>query len=1748
MNPIFQGKINQSKIDYRITIAISFDAANTDVVYLTSHHDGVAPSGAVVIQGVIKSGSSESARADILKGEFTIGGGSVKIVDINGQISQLLADKRAANKGLRGQRIQEWAGAAGMAFADYHLVNSFRIDGNVVYNSGVYTFNSRDIQLQSNVDIFDPDKGNLSKTVTEAQSHIPILTTDTFATTYHDAGHSYRPLETYGLAKIGTKNGFEIIAHNGIFTHATDGPSLAVIERGVFGTRAIPHDTDPAAQANRQPIITEYIYREGAAPKILLETLQGKFYSGHAMPSHWGVGIDPANIDITSFENSPHWNTADDSGTVLRFEDIGRAKAKTWYQNEILRWITSLIRVNNNGSLTLQSVSVPTPGAGYSFVIDESNCISVGAINHNQSAVANIFSMQWGWSPDLKQFLKDGPTFVDGTSIAREGIGKKIEWKMKGVHSGSATDSDIATVFDGLRSSYAAPPITTSVVCNLTAAGIDAGQNVRLKISNLLDANTGQSLNRTFRVDQKTVDFKNGKVSLRLFGAPLRGGAISRATGTAALNDLAYESKTLLSTQIPITNNATTGGTIAGASVMSAAEYTHLGDLSIDAATNIAGRNCRIWIRGFLTINAPITAEGGLSLGSGILGSSMGGGGLTVTQRDLFGTKTEDRILQLPQYATQNKNEIDFFPIKNNGDGVAGLPDDLSGSRGAAGQKAEHTDNYSGVTSTAYGGLGGHGGGGIEIICRGLAFGANGKIITSGHDAAIPNFLFTGDKNLHPGTGGGGCPGGALICIDGNHTPPTIIGNVEAFTGLSPVHSSVSEYIPSGLGVQYSRSSYNPVSEQRGTSGEDRTGSVVAIQYIPPQETAQQDANPVHKLIPPAAFTAADGTLEPALPANQGQSLQQIEMGWQEITDPHCSGYEIQSKQSAVSSWHTVSLMSDPASTAAAFTASQGVAYDIRIRAISSRGVDGHSAWSQIAHTLASAPAAVQWGQLDKASAGIPADSATVGADWRSNVSGVDTGAVTNAKNKELFFPDPSSLSQWLPLAPNVGILKHFYGNYSGGGVLQGISGLVWMVHSEFIPLNDTDLIEMTARAYLDNVGAVFFGWAGYDSADNLVNYAGDNIASSHYYHCAANVTGVGWKEFVGYSRGRGATTGSSGQGTIQSPGKFHPNVVKIRPLMILNYNNTAGYGNVDYIKIRKIQTAAETPYSSGQTLDSLKPAVAGSDVTIDNIAGSSVNLIPQQYSIFQSPNGLPVMGRSANAAPLQATGVGFFNGSNSLRIDANGGDAWVVLATSSVDYNINIDPNSKWIVSARVKAIDAVTFSPATAQVQMYVKTSDGVFHLGLTDTTDSAGWKTISSAVDLTSSASGQCLVRIDSDIAGNIYYWDGIMLEKQVGNSASPSAFSLPSGDSNRDTDWTAPALAAKEPAQAGADVTGTNVALGADTGVAATGQRVFVDPVSGELTVSVGGATRFTAGVSQAPGATDYSIVSATSIDSKTAIYGGASAGGVGGEFASNSGAAVHASTLSGYSIYAVSDSAANPAIYANSSQNNAISGVSSSGIGTGVAGSGGFAGVSGSGASYGADFYGAGAGGVGVRSSGAVGGAAFYAQSGAYLPFTGAHPTIIPGDLHPEIGDILCELRIVATHGVSDAIAVSGFGRYQQNAIGVFTGSVPFSDLPYNSDPALNSLTANQQLTFTMDMERAFVNALGDGLINVCDEAGEILAGDLICVAERHGKGCRQIRDGDLDDVVRSYTVAIAREDAAFDDDGLAQIACFYRCG
>jgi hypothetical protein len=71
-----------------------------------------------------------------------------------------------------------------------------------------------------------------------------------------------------------------------------------------------------------------------------------------------------------------------------------------------------------------------------------------------------------------------------------------------------------------------------------------------------------------------------------------------------------------------------------------------------------------------------------------------------------------------------------------------------------------------------------------------------------------------------------------------------------------------------------------------------------------------------------------------------------------------------------------------------------------------------------------------------------------------------------------------------------------------------------------------------------------------------------------------------------------------------------------------------------------------------------------------------------------------------------------------------------------------------------------------------------------------------------------------------------------------------------------------------------------------------------------------------------------------------------------------------------------------------------------------------------------------------------------------------------------------------------------------------------------------------------------INSVGEGCINVIGEGGNLEAGDLIVTSSTPGKGMKQ-----ADDIVRSYTVAKAREDVTFDSPTqVKMVACIYLCG
>lgn len=182
--------------------------------------------------------------------------------------------------------------------------------------------------------------------------------------------------------------------------------------------------------------------------------------------------------------------------------------------------------------------------------------------------------------------------------------------------------------------------------------------------------------------------------------------------------------------------------------------------------------------------------------------------------------------------------------------------------------------------------------------------------------------------------------------------------------------------------------------------------------------------------------------------------------------------------------------------------------------------------------------------------------------------------------------------------------------------------------------------------------------------------------------------------------------------------------------------------------------------------------------------------------------------------------------------------------------------------------------------------------------------------------------------------------------------------------------------------------------------------------------------------------------------------------------------------------------------------------------------------------------------LGVAAGG--GGWAAFSEKGGYGPFTGGHDAFIMKDEPTEIGDIVCDLKVVSRNGVDDTVTEVYVAEDDADpaAVGVVSRRVEFE--PGALMGALPKKEGRTRLREILaeKYDRLAINSVGEGQINVCGRGGNIRAGDLIMTSTLRGKGQRQ-----PDGIVRNYTVAKAREDVTFSGpDDVKRCACIYHAG
>lgn len=182
--------------------------------------------------------------------------------------------------------------------------------------------------------------------------------------------------------------------------------------------------------------------------------------------------------------------------------------------------------------------------------------------------------------------------------------------------------------------------------------------------------------------------------------------------------------------------------------------------------------------------------------------------------------------------------------------------------------------------------------------------------------------------------------------------------------------------------------------------------------------------------------------------------------------------------------------------------------------------------------------------------------------------------------------------------------------------------------------------------------------------------------------------------------------------------------------------------------------------------------------------------------------------------------------------------------------------------------------------------------------------------------------------------------------------------------------------------------------------------------------------------------------------------------------------------------------------------------------------------------------------IGVTS--ANGAFAGYAASGTWSPFTGSHDALIEIGTVIDEGDIVIDSEIISTK-ICDSLTVvqKSSTANQPGALGAFVSQRPLMA----GVPA--ALMDNGEITdptyvdtLAETYNNTVINGVGEGAVNVCGEGGNIQIGDLIVTSSIPGKGMKQ-----ADDIIRSYTVARAREAVAFNSPTEVKlVACIYLCG
>lgn len=176
VNANFESSINAKAQRPNFIIKIYMGLDKTDPVYFTSHRGTPVPDGVTVFRDVLRGVSGKSQKLNVLKANSEIGTLKFELIDKKGEITDFLNSKFfdvTLEKALRHRETELYVGY-GFNNADYELLFTQNIGGNLGYDGGKYSINCFDIQREQRKKLFLMKETRLSSSIRADVSGVDI--------------------------------------------------------------------------------------------------------------------------------------------------------------------------------------------------------------------------------------------------------------------------------------------------------------------------------------------------------------------------------------------------------------------------------------------------------------------------------------------------------------------------------------------------------------------------------------------------------------------------------------------------------------------------------------------------------------------------------------------------------------------------------------------------------------------------------------------------------------------------------------------------------------------------------------------------------------------------------------------------------------------------------------------------------------------------------------------------------------------------------------------------------------------------------------------------------------------------------------------------------------------------------------------------------------------------------------------------------------------------------------------------------------------------------------------------------------------------------------------------------------------------------------------------------------------------------------------------------------------------------------